>query len=156
MSTSEKKLIILRGLPGSGKSTLADAMQFEHARDFKGAAVVVSADNYFMHPCDNGTEMYLFNFKELKLAYIDCRYKCEMAMAKETSLIIVDNPNILLKHFKPYLRMAQYYRYEVEIMQVKTDWSNNPAECYKKCIHNVPYPTIQRMALQFEQFNLGD
>lgn len=143
------KLIILRGLPGSGKSTLAHELLNGYTAM---TSHLCSADHYFTR--DTGE--YNFNAKELPLAHLQCRYNCEVAMIKKTGLIIIDNPNHLVKYMKPYMRMAQYYKYDVEIIKVNTAWSNNPVECHDKCTHDVPLNTIKRMALQFEHFELGD
>lgn len=137
-------LYILRGLPGSGKSTLARDIA---ASDLDNT-VVASADTFFI---DEEGE-YKFDPAKLPEAHAWCRGKVEGAMAAKAAHVVVDNTNIRVAHFKPYLDLAEVYQYKVKIVMPETIWAWDPLECFKRNKHGVPLAAIQRMDSTFEPY----
>jgi len=122
---SEKRVIILRGLPGCGKSTL-------QKRDYP-TAVVASADQYFMVG-----EEYRFNPALLGEAHGACCRTVIGALQAGESLVVVDNTAISVAEVAPYVLLAQAYGYAVEIVTLRCD----PAVAAARNTHGVPADVI--------------
>ena len=56
-------------------------------------------------------------------------------------MYVVDNTNIGLYEVTPYLRVAQAYSWDVEIVRMEC----NPEVAFKRNKHGVPLSTIKRM-----------
>lgn len=125
---SDQKLIIVRGLPGSGKSTLAASFGLP----------VFSTDNYFMVDGQ-------YRFVPTKL---DEYHKLNQQAASEAmaagNAIVVDNCHSTFWEMKPYVEAAIQMGFTVDFVEPTTPWARNPAECEKRCTHNVPLFAIQR------------
>lgn len=119
-----KTLYIIRGLPGSGKSTLARALVPHSSQHWE-------ADMFFLD--ENGE--YKFNPKLLSKAHEWCQKHVEQVMMTGHD-VAVSNTFTRLEELLPYQLMAEYYGYDVQII-----------ECHGKfgSIHNVPERTIRRM-----------
>lgn len=128
------KVIILRGISGSGKTTY-------HKQHYPNA-YVCSADNYFL----DGDGNYNFDAKLLGEAHKGCMttfltiMKNKKYVPKDT-VVVIDNTNIELHDLTPYLRVAESYNCEVEIIRIECD----PECAFKRNMHKVPNATIQRM-----------
>jgi len=131
----KKKMFLMSGVPGSGKSFLADQIAELYS------AIVCSADDYFMK---SGT----YNFDRTKLghAHAECRYNAQTAIQAGYN-VVVDNTNVSHKELKPYIDMALAANYDIFVVRPNTPWANDTIECHKRCTHNVPLETIQRMDL---------
>ena len=73
-------------------------------------------------------------------------------MAEGASLIVVDNTNTTKKEVNPYLKLAQEYDYETEIIEPTTEWAKDPVICAKRTTHGVPLKTIKQMVARWENF----
>ena len=131
-----KKLVILRGLSGSGKST--------HATKHYQNAVLCSADHFFQQK--DGS--YNFNPRQLGIAHNTCKDKARKAMAHGEEIVVIDNTNSKIKEMKPYLKMAEEFGYETEVIRLIC--SKNVAHDRNK--HNVPKETIERMLSRFQDY----
>ena len=136
---SDRRVIIMRGIPGSGKSTLA--AEFAKAEEDH---VIVSADHHFMY----GDE-YRFNPAEIGEAHAMCQLRFVEALLERKKLIIVDNTNIHKWEFSFYKVVAYRFGYDVQIHQVWTD-EEDVDLCIKRNIHGVPFGTILRMYDEME------
>jgi len=135
-----KILSIMRGPSGSGKST--------HARMIKNAfegAVVVSADNYFMHDGE-----YQFDPSRISQAYNDCFYKFLDAIDLGVEEIIVDNTNIHNWEFANYIKAGRMNGYEIEVVEFMATSVEDIKTCIYRNQHNVPAEVIMRMCCEFE------
>ena len=135
-----KKLIIMRGLPGSGKSTLA--------RQLGGPSLVFSTDDFWSRM----TGEYRFDISWIGEAHTWNRQRVQESMAEGASLIVVDNTNTTKKEVNPYLKLAQEYGYETEIIEPTTEWAKDPMICAQRTTHGVPLQTIKQMAARSENF----
>lgn len=130
-------VVIFRGIPGSGKSTMIERMYSPLER------VVVSADHYFMV---NGE--YRFDRSKLQEAHKQClsRYLSLVQHIRSSQLegryIIVDNTNTTLLEFGTYARIAEALDIPFTIVQIECD----VLKAFNRCVHNVPYESILRMA----------
>jgi len=131
-----KQLVIMRGVPGSGKSTLA----------LTYGGVILSTDDFFVA---NG--QYCFDPTKLKEAHAFNQDRTKLAMIKGNEVIVIDNTNILRAHIQPYLDLAEQYGYEVTYSIPLTPWAFDAQECFKRCTHNVPLATIERMIAIWEE-----
>jgi predicted kinase len=139
-----KTLILLRGIPASGKSTLAKALQ-----DSQGAQVA-SADSFWY----DSAGVYRFDPKKLPEAHERCQETVKEYMRDyERKLIVVDNCNLAESHRAPYVKLAEEYGYDVQVVTV-----NTPLEvCLKRnsertADRRVPEGTICKLA---NEYNLG-
>lgn len=132
-----KKLIIMRGVPGSGKSSYVK-------EEFPDAAIC-SADRFMID--DDGN--YKFDRNMIQTCHKLCRQEAEDAMADDVPLVVIDNTNIRVWEFRPYLDLAEKFGYEVEIIRIQ-----EPTEevCAARNLHGVPIETIRRMRENFEEF----
>lgn len=150
------KVFIMRGVSGSGKSTLAG----------KIAAVtggeVVSADAYFHLPKASGTDRdggqfpdreYDFNPSELGYAHAYSMRRFIAALAARRSGlpdgadVIVDNTNTTAPEIAPYLLVAQSYRADVVIIQVRCD----VATAIRRATHGAPSHVIEAMSARLAE-----
>ena len=125
---TDKRVIIMRGLPGSGKST--------KAKTYDGT--IVSADDYFI--VDG---VYKFSAILLGSAHRSCYYKFREAVDRGDATIIVDNTNISPKEYKRYRRYAEKRGYTVTIDSIES--SLTCEELAERNTHSVPLEAIKRM-----------
>ena len=135
---------ILRGIPGSGKSTVARWIlngALSHWMD-TSAAIIHSTDDLCMV---DGEYRYdpllaperhvqnLANFVESLESKIPC--------------VIVDNTNVKVQYYEPYLRAAQEHGYTPVIVEM----AHPPLEvAVERNTHGVPYEIINQMILDWE------
>ena len=102
-------MIIMRGPSGSGKTTLAKELQKEHN------AIIASADHFFMVQGE-----HCFNANKLPRAHNWCQERARCACEDDQN-VIIDNTNMALWEMKPYVQMADFFKYEVRF-----EWGKNP------------------------------
>jgi len=139
MGTGGKmKVIIMRGIPGSGKSTFIKNNYPE--------AAICSADNYFIDEGGN----YNFDKDKIGEAHKECMatfltYVMNAEFFDKDRVLkgplIVDNTNISLHEVTPYLRVAEVFGCEVEVVRIECDVE----VAYNRNKHDVPKRTINRM-----------
>jgi tRNA uridine 5-carbamoylmethylation protein Kti12 len=132
---------IMRGVPGSGKSTRAKKLKEELEKE--GHEVIIcSTDDFFIK---NGK--YEFDYRLLGINHALNFKKFKEAIEAGHS-VIVDNTNVRIEHFEPYIEIAKKYGHEVQIHTMLhpdlTNGSNNT--------HGVPIDVIQKMIDGFENF----
>lgn len=138
------KVIIMRGLPGSGKSTMANKLAEENG------GVIFSTDNYFMHDGN-----YLFDASKLGAAHAWNQRKYQEALESGKEYVIVDNTNTTRKEVRPYIMLAQYFGYSVEIMEPDNPDRFNVDLCFIRNTHGVPLVAIQRMKDRWQDIQQG-
>lgn len=131
--STNKRLVIMRGISGSGKSTLAK----EIAKD---GGVICSSDDFFTV---NGK--YLFDPAALGYAHAWCQRKASKYMASGTSVVVIDNTNVNWKAVQPYVALASQYGYSVEYAEPNTPWKFDAKELARRNTHRVPEAAIQKM-----------
>ncbi|XP_057187325.1 NEDD4-binding protein 2 isoform X2 [Triplophysa rosa] len=135
-------LVLLRGAPGSGKTTLAMALL-----DHNPGGVVSSTDKYFTRNGHYHYEPHLlgeaheWNQKRAKEAFEKCQ-----------TPIIIDNTNMQCWEMKPYVAMAQKYRYRVLFREPDTWWKAKPRELEKRTRHQVSKEKIRHMLDRYDRF----
>lgn len=127
------RVVILRGIPGSGKSTYA-------AKEYPDYQVC-SADHYFTH---NG--VYTFDAKLLPFSHRSCLDKFLGLLQSNCSGIVVDNTNVHAHEISPYLRLADVFLYDVEIVRLYCD----PASAFNRNVHGVPFKTVLDMTRRMD------
>lgn len=129
-----KELVIMRGLPGSGKSFLAN----KYAKQRGG--IVFSHDDYmgvgekFKWDEDSSIEAHHANQIAVRNAF-----------RQNVPLVIVDSCNLKPFLANPYVKMAKYYGYSHMTLMPATGWAQDPSECAKRNVHNVPFSVVQQM-----------
>ncbi len=155
---SEKKLVVMRGVPGSGKSTKAEEIMEQAWNDGYMAVNIHSADNYFVRP----DGVYDFNFRVLKNAHKWCCESVEQSMQEigpfdgavnygPADLIIVDNTNTRKWEYQTYLDMAEKYGYDVEEIIVGEFNEVSVRKYAERNTHGVPVEKVVEMAGRFEK-----
>jgi len=131
----KKVLHLMRGLPGSGKSTKAKELAGENPNIF-------STDDFFVN---QDTGKYEFNPKMLGKNHSLNVQRTGKAMQDGITPIVVDNTNVRFFEMKNYVKLAQYYGYEVEFHEPDTSWAWDSEELANRNTHGVPLEAIQRM-----------
>ncbi|XP_063807852.1 uncharacterized protein LOC135004051 isoform X2 [Pseudophryne corroboree] len=137
---SQRKLVLLRGVPGSGKSTLARTLLGQSS-----GGIVLSTDDYFSQ--ETG---YTYDVKLLGDAHSWNHNRALRAMDDGRSPIIIDNTNIQAWEMKPYVQMSLDRSYGVEILEPDTWWKLDPYELEKRNTHRVPREKISQMLERYE------
>lgn len=145
------KLILIRGLPGSGKSTVSNLMVSTTGLNFQ-----YEADMYFMN---NG--VYQFDWTKLNEAHTWCLESVRDRLINDTNRsftdrrqsidtrIIVSNVFAIQKHVDPYIALANVFGVKLIIIDLY-DGGLTDEELEKRCLHNVPLSSIQKMRAQYE------
>ncbi|XP_009894873.2 NEDD4-binding protein 2 [Dryobates pubescens] len=134
-------LVLLRGVPGSGKSYLARTL-LEDNPD----GIILSTDDYF---CKNG--QYHYDPDCLGEAHDWNRKRAKEAFEMRISPIIIDNTNIQAWEMKPYVTLAQQFKYKVMFREPDTWWKFKPKELERRNIHGVSKEKIKRMLERYER-----
>ncbi len=129
-----KLLRILRGLPGSGKSYLAKKMSEEEG------AIVLNNDDLLV---TDGA--YKWDEELVLIAHHYNQKRATNAMRENVPLIVLDNTNLLPYHSSPYVRLANFYGYEHQVIPINTPWAFDLDELTKRNIHNVPKSILECM-----------
>jgi predicted kinase len=124
-----KQVIIMRAPSGAGKSTWIKT----HAP----TATVCSADFYFEH-----SGSYKFDPTLLGKAHGSCVHAFKEALARGDALVVVDNTNLIRKHYKEYVELAKAAGYEVFQKCLKTQFQN---------AHGVPADKVAQMRASFQE-----
>ncbi|XP_074391416.1 uncharacterized protein LOC102066063 isoform X2 [Zonotrichia albicollis] len=139
-SSSQKLLLILRGLPGSGKSTLSRVLLGGNCD-----GVVLSTDDYFRQQYG-----YTYNAAQLGDAHEWNRRRAKQAMEQGKSPVIIDNTNTQAWEMKPYVEVALEKGYRVEFHEPDTWWKFDPDELEKRNKHGVTREKIAQMLERYE------
>uniref|UniRef100_A0A8B9PYY5 NEDD4-binding protein 2-like 2 n=2 Tax=Apteryx owenii TaxID=8824 RepID=A0A8B9PYY5_APTOW len=140
LHSSQKLLLILRGLPGSGKSTLS---RFLLGQNCDG--IVFSTDDYFRQQ-----DGYTYNAAQLGDAHDWNQKRAKQAMEQGKSPIIIDNTNTQAWEMKPYVEMALEKGYGVEFREPDTWWKFDLEELEKRNKHGVTREKIAQMLERYE------
>jgi predicted kinase len=135
-------VVIMRGLSGSGKSTLV-------SRALSSASfTVASADTFFSR---NG---YAFDPRLLASAH---EYSLSLAMEAIANgqKVCVDNTNVSLKEFQPYLDLCANYGLKAAIYEISCDTIEEARAFGARNQHNVPPHTIERMFHRWQRVSLA-
>jgi NEDD4-binding protein 2 len=124
-NTSDRSVIILRGVSGAGKSTVANK--------FADPKVICTADDFFEK---NGG--YDFDPSKLGDAHRECQNKFECALQDpRIKNIVVANTNTKSNDYQYYLDMAAKHGIQVISLVIEKRHDN-------KNVHNVPDFVLQR------------
>jgi len=120
----------MRGISGSGKSTKANEL------GRKG--VVLGSDDFW------GPD-YDFDKNLIGEAHRWNQNRVEQALSQGISPVVVDNTNVSMYEFRPYVEMAIAYDYDVEYAEPDTAWKFDADELFLRNQHNTPKEVIQEM-----------
>ncbi|NWI19931.1 N4BP2 protein, partial [Crypturellus soui] len=134
-------LVLLRGVPGSGKSFLARTLLEDNP-----GGIILSTDDYFYK---HG--QYHYDASCLGEAHDWNRKRAKEAFEKRMSPIIIDNTNIQAWEMKPYVTLAQQFKYKVMFREPDTWWKFKPKELERRNIHGISKEKIKRMLERYER-----
>ncbi|KAM9381820.1 NEDD4-binding protein 2 [Phaethornis superciliosus] len=133
-------LVLLRGVPGSGKSYLARTLLEDNP-----GGIILSTDDYFYK---HG--QYHYDPDCLGEAHDWNRKRAKEAFEMRISPIIIDNTNTQAWEMKPYVTLAQQFKYKVIFREPDTWWKFKPKELERRNIHGVSKEKIRRMLERYE------
>ncbi|XP_065693022.1 NEDD4-binding protein 2 isoform X1 [Patagioenas fasciata] len=133
-------LVLLRGVPGSGKSYLARALLEDNP-----GGIILSTDDYF-----SKHGQYHYDPHCLGEAHEWNRKRAKEAFEMRISPIIIDNTNIQAWEMKPYVTLAQQFKYKVMFREPDTWWKFKPKELERRNIHGVSKEKIKKMLERYE------
>ncbi|XP_061850195.1 NEDD4-binding protein 2 isoform X2 [Colius striatus] len=134
-------LVLLRGVPGSGKSYLARTLLEDNP-----GGIILSTDDYFYKQ-----GQYHYDPDCLEEAHDWNRKRAKEAFETRISPIIIDNTNIQAWEMKPYVALAQQFKYKVMFREPDTWWKFKPKELERRNIHGVSKEKIKRMLERYER-----
>ncbi|NXO26658.1 N4BP2 protein, partial [Cisticola juncidis] len=134
-------LVLLRGVPGSGKSYLARNLLEDNP-----GGIILSTDDYFYKD-----GQYHYDPDCLGEAHDWNRKRAKEAFEMGISPIIIDNTNIQAWEMKPYVTLAQQFKYRVMFREPDTWWKFKPKELERRNIHGVSKEKIKRMLERYER-----
>lgn len=135
-----KVMFIMRGLAGSGKSTIVEVLKKKYK-----TSQVCSADNFFSR---NGS--YEFDVNLLGEAHLYCQNLARAACENMTSVIVIDNTNVMRWEMKAYLELAVMHNYVVVMVTPKTPWRFNPEELSARNKHGVTVDILWKKVKMFQ------
>ncbi|XP_075608393.1 NEDD4-binding protein 2 [Balearica regulorum gibbericeps] len=141
MHLTGEVLVLLRGVPGSGKSYLARTLLEDNP-----GGIILSTDDYFYK---HG--QYHYDPDCLGEAHDWNRKRAKEAFERRISPIIIDNTNIQAWEMKPYVTLAQQFKYKVVFREPDTWWKFKPKELERRNIHGVSKERIKRMLERYER-----
>ncbi|XP_050752637.1 NEDD4-binding protein 2 [Gymnogyps californianus] len=141
MHLTGQVLVLLRGVPGSGKSYLARTLLEDNP-----GGIILSTDDYFYK---HG--QYHYDPDCLGEAHDWNRKRAKEAFEMRISPIIIDNTNIQAWEMKPYVTLAQQFKYKVMFREPDTWWKFKPKELERRNIHGVSKEKIKRMLERYER-----
>ncbi|NWI95853.1 N4BP2 protein, partial [Pitta sordida] len=134
-------LVLLRGVPGSGKSYLARNLLEDNP-----GGIILSTDDYFYKQ-----GQYHYDPDCLGEAHDWNRKRAKEAFEMRISPIIIDNTNIQAWEMKPYVTLAQQFKYKVMFREPDTWWKFKPKELERRNIHGVSKEKIKKMLERYER-----
>jgi predicted kinase len=123
-----QKLYIIRGVPGSGKTTRAQEL---------AGMNYFEADQWMW----NSAGEYQFDPSRLGYCHTMCKNSVRAALAAGLPVVAVSNTFVKKRDYMPYVKLAEEFGAEVEIIVMTGNWKN---------VHGVPEETVERMRRQFE------
>ncbi len=138
LSSGQRKLILIRGLPGSGKTTIAQLIGNQWEGDWDYDTKMFSTDDFFMV---NGE--YKFDPSKLKEYHEANISRVEHEMKEMEMNVIVHNTFTQEWEMEPYYELAKKYKWAVISLIVENRHEG-------KSIHGVPDNTIEHMRNRFD------
>lgn len=135
-----KHLYILRGPSGCGKSTLAGMLGTTLSN-----MVICSANDFF-----ETFGEYHFDKEKLHEAHKFCKQICETSMSTGVEHIVIDNTNMKVWEYMPYVQLAEEHGYSYSVIVVGRPW--NPAELAKRSKHGMTEDQIRLQISRFAHF----
>src|SRR5690348_12592645 len=124
-----KQVIVMRAPSGFGKSTWI--------KTHVPTATVCSADFYF----ERGGS-YKFDPTLLGKAHGSCLWAFKEALKRGDEVVVVDNTNLIRKHYKEYVELGKAAGYKVYQKCLKTQFQNT---------HGVPAEKVEQMKATFQE-----
>ncbi|NWU56873.1 N4BP2 protein, partial [Dromas ardeola] len=108
--------------------------------------IILSTDDYFYK---HG--QYHYDPDCLGEAHDWNRKRAKEAFEMRISPIIIDNTNIQAWEMKPYVTLAQQFKYKIIFREPDTWWKFKPKELERRNIHGVSKEKIKRMLERYER-----
>ncbi|ATZ80229.1 putative tRNA ligase/uridine kinase [Bodo saltans virus] len=134
-------IIIMRGISGCGKTTFTNLL---YKSQKEGNVSICSADHYF-------TIIGKYNKDLTNIAHDYCKDEFNTAIKLKTNIIIIDNTNIMKKHFEYYINTAKNLNKDIIIIELNT--YEIADEFNLRNVHNVSLSKIKLMKRNFEMID---
>lgn len=143
VSSEDKVLVLLRGLPGSGKSVLANKI--------RGCGIILSTDHFFYRK-----GLYEFDRRKLSEAHEWNKRRARQAIQDGRSPVIIDNTNVEVWEMMPYVALAVRAKYSVFVLEPDTPWKFNPKQLAMRNTHGVGRRAIEAMLERYDHSVTAD
>ena len=144
MNTTDRVLILIRGIPGSGKTTFAEWLMWRTNSGGRplgitgGEPAQVCADRFMV----NEEGEYEFNPTLLEVAHKACFAMAEQYLKDGRSPVIVHNTFTRDWEMQPYRELAECYKAEIFVIEMSQQFEN---------VHDVPEEVVNNMKERFER-----
>ncbi len=134
-----KHVYIMRGIPGSGKSSIAWDLP---ALVICGSSAIHSTDDLCMVDGE-----YKFDLELAPQRHAQNLENFKASLEKGMEVVVVDNTNIKVQQYEPYVTAAQAAGYRVAFVELLHPTLD---EAVERSTHGVPRETINQMILDWE------
>ncbi|NXS19558.1 N4BP2 protein, partial [Mystacornis crossleyi] len=133
-------------LGGEGEKAVYFLILHRNLLEDNPGGIILSTDDYFYK---HG--QYHYDPDCLEEAHDWNRKRAKEAFEMRISPIIIDNTNIQAWEMKPYVTLAQQFKYKVMFREPDTWWKFTPKELERRNIHGVSKEKIKRMLERYER-----
>jgi 2',3'-cyclic-nucleotide 3'-phosphodiesterase len=154
----QRTVFIMRGVPGSGKSTVARKIASSYPGEFKGTDPEKGhwETDYAIHSTDDLCIVdgeYQFDIELAGERHAQNLENFRASLDKRVPCVIVDNTNVKVSQFAPYVEAAHDAAYAVVFVEL-----HHPAlmVAVDRNTHGVPLETISEMMHDWEPSQRSD
>lgn len=131
-----KQVYIMRGIPGSGKSTIACRLAGCGSYATHSTDALCMVDGEYQFDAELAPQRHAQNLENFKAS-----------LEKGVDVVIVDNTNVKVQQYEPYVTAAQAAGYHVAFVELLHPTLD---EADERNAHGVPRDVINQMMLDWE------
>ena len=147
IKTKEQKITIIRGVPGVGK----DSYALREEENKNGTFAVICSDNYFVKDGE-----YKFNRKNISKSEAYSFEEFHLTLTIGVPRIYITNVNNKRWMYSNYIKLAESYGYEINVVELKCETTEELTYFNKRCTHNVPLGFSKNVLNNWEKDDMSE